>query len=139
QGQSNKSTSYKYNPTEDDVGTGFPIEPPRVKNGFSHSNSVIHPRAVKYSWSNKQIQEDDSCHSVSSRMMGPSSRTRGLKEAVGTTASNNDSGGYAPKRNRILFSGPLMPPGGNMEDMLKEHERQIQEAVRKARADKNRT
>lgn len=32
-----------------------------------------------------------------------------------------------------------MPPGGNMEDMLKEHERQIQEAVRKARLDKART
>lgn len=39
----------------------------------------------------------------------------------------------------MLFSGPLMPPGGNMEDMLKEHERQIQEAVRKARLEKDRT
>lgn len=29
-----------------------------------------------------------------------------------------------------------MPHGGNIEDMLKEHERQIQEAVRKARLDK---
>lgn len=32
-----------------------------------------------------------------------------------------------------------MPPGGNMEDMLREHERQIQEAVRKARLEKERT
>ena len=32
-----------------------------------------------------------------------------------------------------------MPPGGNIEDMLKEHERQIQQAVRKARLDKTRT
>ena len=29
-----------------------------------------------------------------------------------------------------------MPPGGNMEDMLKEHEKQIQQAVRKARVEK---
>jgi len=29
-----------------------------------------------------------------------------------------------------------MPPGGNMEDMLKEHEKQIQQAVRKARVAK---
>lgn len=29
-----------------------------------------------------------------------------------------------------------MPPGGNIDDMLKEHERQIQEAVRKSRLDK---
>ncbi|CAA6667772.1 unnamed protein product [Spirodela intermedia] len=35
--------------------------------------------------------------------------------------------------------GPLMPPGGNIEEMLKEHERQIQHAVRKARLDKAKT
>lgn len=29
-----------------------------------------------------------------------------------------------------------MPTGGNVEDMLKEHERQIQQVVRKARLDK---
>jgi len=34
------------------------------------------------------------------------------------------------------YSGPLVPPGGNMDEMLKEHERQIQQAVRKARVDK---
>ncbi|KAK1568537.1 hypothetical protein Q3G72_025636 [Acer saccharum] len=38
--------------------------------------------------------------------------------------------------NRIHYSGPLLPPGGNLEEMLKEHERQIQNAVRKARLDK---
>ncbi|KAL8171455.1 hypothetical protein V2J09_023259 [Rumex salicifolius] len=41
---------------------------------------------------------------------------------------------YLPKKNRMHYSGPLMPPGGNMEEMLKEHERQIQQAVRKSRA-----
>ncbi|PWA41494.1 protein kinase superfamily protein [Artemisia annua] len=45
--------------------------------------------------------------------------------------------GYAPKKNRIHYSGPLVPPGGNMDEMLKEHERQIQHAVRKARLDKS--
>ena len=29
-----------------------------------------------------------------------------------------------------------MPPGGDLEEMLKEHERRIQSAVRKARLDK---
>ncbi|KAI3497528.1 hypothetical protein L1887_40206 [Cichorium endivia] len=47
--------------------------------------------------------------------------------------------GYAPKKNRIHYSGPLVPPGGNMDEMLKEHERQIQHAVRKARYDKTKT
>ncbi|KAJ6795321.1 putative serine/threonine-protein kinase [Iris pallida] len=41
--------------------------------------------------------------------------------------------GYVPKKNRIHYSGPLMPPGGNFDEMLKEHERQIQQAVRNAR------
>lgn len=35
------------------------------------------------------------------------------------------------------YSGPLIPPGGSVEEMLKEHEKQIQIAVRKARVDKN--
>ncbi|XP_020111597.1 probable serine/threonine-protein kinase At1g54610 [Ananas comosus] len=47
--------------------------------------------------------------------------------------------GYGGKIKRIHYSGPLMPPGGNVEDMLKEHERQIQQAVRKARLGKDKT
>lgn len=46
---------------------------------------------------------------------------------------------YVPKKSRLLCSGPLVPPGGSMEDMLKEHEWHIQEAVRKARLEKGRT
>ncbi|KAH7865632.1 hypothetical protein Vadar_009120 [Vaccinium darrowii] len=46
---------------------------------------------------------------------------------------------YASKKNRIHYSGPLLPPGGNIEEMLKEHEKQIQHAVRKARLDKTKT
>ncbi|CAK9150227.1 unnamed protein product [Ilex paraguariensis] len=155
QGQSNKSTSVKYNPHEDS-GTGFPIEPPRgvVKNGFSHSNSMIHPCAVGYSWT-KKVKEDAG-HTVPGWAFGSSqhgaelSRQSSHMPNVSVESSNihpkkdervscRDTMGYVPKRNRILCSGPLMPPGGNMEDMLKEHERQIQEAVRKARLDKART
>ncbi|VFQ81755.1 unnamed protein product [Cuscuta campestris] len=43
---------------------------------------------------------------------------------------------YAPKSGNIHYSGPLIPAGGNIEEMLKEHEKQIQKAVRKARLDK---
>ncbi|XP_039835941.1 probable serine/threonine-protein kinase At1g09600 isoform X5 [Panicum virgatum] len=43
---------------------------------------------------------------------------------------------HGRKYKRIHYSGPLMPPGGNIDDMLKEHERHIQEAVRKARLSK---
>lgn len=47
--------------------------------------------------------------------------------------------GFGARNKRIHYSGPLMPPGGNMEDMLKEHEKQIQQAVRKARVEKEKT
>ncbi|PSS19018.1 Serine/threonine-protein kinase [Actinidia chinensis var. chinensis] len=43
------------------------------------------------------------------------------------------------KKNRIHYSGPLLPSGGDIEEMLKEHEKQIQHAVRKARLDKTKT
>ncbi|XP_065013550.1 probable serine/threonine-protein kinase At1g54610 isoform X2 [Musa acuminata AAA Group] len=54
----------------------------------------------------------------------------------GTIGRKDSISGYGTRIKRIHYSGPLMPPGGNIEDMFKEHERQIQEAVRKARLDK---
>ena len=45
--------------------------------------------------------------------------------------------GYSAKKGRVHYSGPLMPQGGNIEEMLKEHERQIQRAMRKACLEKN--
>lgn len=55
------------------------------------------------------------------------------------SSGKDSTRGYATKKNRIHYSGPLMPPGGNLEEMLKEHEKQIQHAVRKARLDKANT
>lgn len=46
--------------------------------------------------------------------------------------------GYGSKGNKIHYSGPLIVPSGNMDQMLKDHDRQIQEAVRRARIDKAR-
>lgn len=63
---------------------------------------------------------------------GPKSSRRRDEKALGKESTM----GYVPKNNRIHYSGPLLPPGGNLEEMLKEHERQIQNAVRKARLEK---
>ncbi|XP_055835899.1 probable serine/threonine-protein kinase At1g09600 [Solanum dulcamara] len=144
QGQSNISISVKYNPLEES-GTGFPIEPPRVKNwnGFIHSTSVIHPNAAGYARKDKE----DSCTSQHGgkflRQGSHTSRAVGEFSSVHSKrddgSSYGDSTVYVPKKSRLLCSGPLVPPGGSMEDMLKEHERQIQEAVRKARLEKGRT
>ncbi|KAG9144507.1 hypothetical protein Leryth_010728 [Lithospermum erythrorhizon] len=153
QGGSNKSTSVKFKPLEES-GTGFPIEPSRValRNGLNHSNSVIHPNAVGFRWASKV--KHDSISSVHERALGSSrhggeftrqgsQRQRGTRETSSLhrrddKESAQDSSVYVPKKIRIHYSGPLMPPGGNLDYMLKEHEKQIQEAVRKARIDKNR-
>ncbi|KAK6229432.1 hypothetical protein SCA6_018383 [Theobroma cacao] len=44
--------------------------------------------------------------------------------------------GYGSKGHKIHYSGPLIVPSGNMDQVLKDHDRQIQEAVRRARLDK---
>ncbi|KAF7836721.1 putative serine/threonine-protein kinase [Senna tora] len=44
--------------------------------------------------------------------------------------------GYGSKGQKIHYSGPLLVPSNNMDQMLKDHDRQIQEAVRRARLDK---
>ncbi|KAL5997655.1 hypothetical protein ACLOJK_008585 [Asimina triloba] len=46
--------------------------------------------------------------------------------------------GYGPKGNKIHYSGPLLRPSGNVDQMLKDHDRHVQEAVRRARLDKAR-
>ncbi|XP_074296668.1 putative serine/threonine-protein kinase At1g54610 [Silene latifolia] len=46
--------------------------------------------------------------------------------------------GYGSKGNKIHYSGPLIVPSSNTDQMMKDHDRQIQEAVRRARIDKAR-
>ncbi|MBA0575476.1 hypothetical protein Golob_025391, partial [Gossypium lobatum] len=55
--------------------------------------------------------------------------------------SEESTTGYVPKEKRIHYSGPLMQSGHgrNLEEMLKEHERRMQNAVRKAHLDKTKT
>ncbi|EOA39822.1 hypothetical protein CARUB_v10008488mg [Capsella rubella] len=54
----------------------------------------------------------------------------------GSTKHKESKPVYGEKTERMHYSGPLVSAGGNLDEMLKEHERQIQLAVRKARADK---
>lgn len=39
--------------------------------------------------------------------------------------------GYGSKGHKIHYSGPLLVPSGNMDQMLKDHDRHVQEAVRR--------
>ncbi|XP_042036706.1 probable serine/threonine-protein kinase At1g54610 [Salvia splendens] len=147
QGKPNKSTNYQYN-----LDSAFPIVPPRVSNGCTHqSNSFIHPNAAGYSW-NKNMNDglNHPVHGLSDQhptelmrqgteLRQPVEGSSDFHPKNGWRRSNNDSTGYMPLRKRIIYSGSLMPLGGNMEEMLKEHERKIQVAVRKAQVKKVRS
>ncbi|KAG6431947.1 hypothetical protein SASPL_103519 [Salvia splendens] len=149
QGIPNTSTNYQYN-NPDSSNVLFPIVPPRVRNGCTHqSKSVIHPNAAGYSWNKKM--NDDPGHSVhgqrhnhpaelmrqGTELRQPMVDSSDFHPRNGRRGLHNDSRGS--RKNKINYSGPLMPPGGNVEDMLKEHERQIQVAVRKAQLNKDRS
>ncbi|KAE9606517.1 putative protein-serine/threonine kinase CMGC-CDK-CRK7-CDK9 family [Lupinus albus] len=98
-----------------------------LQNGYAHSTSMMHGTTTGASSTNK----------ISDMSMKTSDlRTQSENHVTDFSASSikKDQGGsgrgYVPKKNRINYSGPLVPPGGNIDDMLKEHERLMQEAFR---------
>lgn len=44
--------------------------------------------------------------------------------------------GYGSKGSKIHYSGPLLVPSARVDQILKDHDRHIQEAARRARLDK---
>ncbi|KAJ0254499.1 Protein kinase superfamily protein [Hirschfeldia incana] len=64
-------------------------------------------------------------------------KPNGLRKDDPSSSSKGPLMGYdGDKRERIHYSGPLISGEGNLDEMLKEHERQILLAVRRAQADK---
>ncbi|KAL9382382.1 hypothetical protein Peur_025417 [Populus x canadensis] len=133
-------SSYKYN-IQEDGGSSFRIEPPRASKGLEHSASVIHHSAVGLllnksvdcTENNPELRSKKSHVSQSGEISSSSLKKKERAPSIDSSA------GFVPRKTRIHYSGPLMPPGGNMEEILKEHERQIQQAVRKARLEKSGT
>ncbi|VFQ84357.1 unnamed protein product [Cuscuta campestris] len=133
--RSNKSTSVKYNPLLDSEA--------KYRNTIVHSNSVVHPN-VRGGHRVKDDGGGQTVHGESLEMVRDDSQKRRHVNVLLSTSRDERSSDqediasvYVARRSRILCSGPLVPPGGNMEDMLREHERQIQEAVRKAKTKRN--
>ncbi|KAL6316905.1 hypothetical protein AAG906_023560 [Vitis piasezkii] len=123
------------------------MEPHRgtVPNGLSHSTLMINQNAVGSS--QKKVEDEAQLgygNTFDSSRNKAELRTHGSHMPHGAAGVSNSShrkderisGKESVTKNRMHYSGPLMPSGGNIEEMLKDHERQIQEAVRKARIDK---
>ncbi|XP_038986293.1 probable serine/threonine-protein kinase At1g09600 isoform X3 [Phoenix dactylifera] len=189
QGQLNtKSRSEKFNPHQEEVASGFPIEPPRpthvleatedsqsrYPNRSSHSGPLVH----RSQWSKARKNEDDIPKATAvanlsalsgfvaarrnSEKIGahleevaptgrlsessnePSDATRKYAQIYHRKEDERNSNmdqytqqSYGPKGNKIHYSGPLPRPSGNIDQMLKDHDRQIQEVFRRARLDKS--
>ncbi|KAH0866523.1 hypothetical protein HID58_083734 [Brassica napus] len=81
--------------------------------------SVANPRWLEDSYNNNKGDGDWS--------------QRLLVKPKYSTKDKESIRGHGEKIERMNYSGPLVSNGGNLDDMLKEHERLIQLAVRKAR------
>ncbi|XP_039006401.1 probable serine/threonine-protein kinase At1g09600 [Hibiscus syriacus] len=79
------------------------------------------------------IVESSEKHELSHRLLDRPKASNVKDEQL---SSKESAVGCVSMNNRIHSSGSLLPCGGNLEVMLKEHERLIQNAVRRARADK---
>lgn len=88
---------------------------PEHRPSSKHNQLDVADGSEKQEWTHHLLDRPSSSHNKDGRVVG--------KESTVSYST----------RNRIHCSGPLMPPGGNVEEMLKEHELQIQQAVRKAR------
>lgn len=68
----------------------------------------------------------------------PATHHRKDERVASKEATMNWQGYGGQGGDKIHYSGPLLPPSGNIDEILKEHERHIQHAVRRARQDKGR-
>ncbi|KAL3515751.1 hypothetical protein ACH5RR_022653 [Cinchona calisaya] len=151
-----KSSSEKYN-LEGDDGSGFPTEPfvaSLNKESIMQRPNKFQGAAAQLSRFSNSVAARGSSHFDLSRH--GSNHSQWMDEHINNAGSSHHllggaisshmkderalrkefTMGYDPKKSRIHYSGPLLPPGGNIEEMLKEHEKRIQHAVRKARIDK---
>ncbi|CAH8282620.1 unnamed protein product [Eruca vesicaria subsp. sativa] len=104
--------------------------------GLSHTSSMIHP-SITATWSKNESSRQNVVELKATRSSNVP--MTGLSPSHKDDAVVVPTATYVRKKKRMHYSGPLMPPGGNMEDILKEHEWQIQEAVRKSRLEKSAT
>ncbi|KAH0895082.1 hypothetical protein HID58_057511 [Brassica napus] len=164
QSSTNRSRSEKFNPHPEEVASGFPIDPPRPSSQASEPNresqgNIVLPPHKRASHSGpltrrsasakgRRTYQDPQKVSLQQETCRGMTRLPGSFNEVSEEANQEENGrsnkkdpillGYGSKGHKIHYSGPLVVPSGNMDQVLKDHDRHIQEAVRRARIDKAR-
>ncbi|KAK8936379.1 putative serine/threonine-protein kinase [Platanthera zijinensis] len=195
QGQGNsKSRSEKFNPNQEEIASGFPIEPPRPtpvldaaevsQAHCSHRSSHSGPLVNRGQWVRPRKNDNDAQKLSTANLSELSSlvaarrkafmdggeRNHSQLESVAPAGRLSESGndhpdriydqislggshrkqdeknsciaqpqnsGFSPKGSKIHYSGPLLRTSGNVDQVLKDHDRQIQEVFRRGRTDRS--
>lgn len=191
-GQANSmSRSEKFNPNQEEVASGFPLEPPRptplldvveVSRGhFTHRSSHSGPLVNRVQWARSRKSDNEALkvsspnppelsglvaarrnafidgyernnsqlesvapagrlsefgidHPVYDQMsLGGSHRKQDEDNHIGQPQKQ----GFSPKGSKIHYSGPLLRTSGNVDQVLKDHDRQIQQVFRRGRMDRS--
>ncbi|KAG8052900.1 hypothetical protein GUJ93_ZPchr0001g32371 [Zizania palustris] len=156
-----KSRSEMFNPSKEDSASGFPIEPARPTHVESsqdpqrvYSTRTFHSGPlVNQNNSSKsgRTKNDDGNGTVvtqaeafphgrrPSDFLSSSGKYDQVFQQKDERSSRVDGAiGYGSKGNKIHHSGPLNCPSGNVDQMLKDNDRQIQEVFRRTRVEKSR-
>ncbi|KAF0915945.1 hypothetical protein E2562_000582 [Oryza meyeriana var. granulata] len=161
-----KSRSEMFNPSKEDSASGFPIEPPRPTHAVEsskdsqrvHSTRTFHsgPLVNQNNSSKAGRSEIDNGNGTAVTQAEAFPHERRLSESINERFSSSGKYdqvfqqkderssrvdgaiGYGSKGNKIHHSGPLICPSGNVDQMLKENDRQIQEVFRRTRVEKSR-
>ena len=136
QGKPNTRMSrLKYESQENDEANNK-CEPSRVSlhNGYTNPTSMLHSNTTGTSSVCNKKQESSMMNIPELRTQSPHLNQGAIDFSNFSTKKEQDMSetrmGYMPKKNRIHCSGPLMPSGGNIDDMLREHERLMQDVFR---------
>lgn len=175
---SSKSRSEKFNKPQEEVVSGFPLEPPRLSSivmedselsqrHYARKISQSGPLVSRGQRANVRRNDDDLLKlsstanlSALSGLLAASRNSLGNGvERSDSQLENNTPGGrlsesqrreekdsylnkppnqnFTRKGKKIHYSGPLLHPSGNVDQLLKDHDRQIQEVIRRARIDRS--
>ncbi|CAJ1927048.1 unnamed protein product [Sphenostylis stenocarpa] len=120
---------HKYQTQEDgesnEKGEGNSVS---IHGGYKHSVSMMHCSVARSSTVSKRLE------SLKNQRSHLNQETTDLctsfvKKEPDSSALESATD-HMPKKNRIHCSGPLMPPGSNIDDMLREHEKLMQDVFR---------
>ncbi|KAK2371993.1 putative serine/threonine-protein kinase [Trifolium repens] len=124
-----KMSRLRYESQEDDE-SNLKCETSRISmhNGYTNSTALMHNNTTKRPESSMQKNIPE----LRTQRSDLNKATIDFSTKKEQDVPGQESGtGYVPKKNRIHCSGPLMmSSGGNIDDMLREHERLMQDVFR---------